>query len=285
HDESDPRCGDTFYPRTDDPPDLGPLPVDPWAADYEERWNGEGSQERMEALACDLVDEEAEEMWFYLQFLAESAPAPATSGLISRTSLPSDGYRPTALLEVVARFLWGTCTVPGCEKAAWSCDLDHVDEYDHFQPSHGGPTCLCNLAPKCRFHHLIKTNLVGYVDDLVLDDQGRYRTVVTIGDGMTAEAVAPNQWLFPELDRLRCQHQVTAGSAACGRTVVGVVGVVGSNESGQVGPYRKLTRTEVKHAWRRAERARNRRDRAAEAQPAEAIVVEPAFDDGGPPPF
>ncbi|GEE03897.1 hypothetical protein nbrc107696_43430 [Gordonia spumicola] len=60
-------------------------------------------------------------------------------------------YRPTAATDTAVRAVHGTCSVPGCTRAAWSCDLDHVTEYNHADPTSGGATCPCNLAPKCRW--------------------------------------------------------------------------------------------------------------------------------------
>ena len=45
-----------------------------------------------------------------------------------------------------------TCRFPYCTQPAVRCDLDH------HQPWHqGGPTCPCQLVPKCRRHHRAKT--------------------------------------------------------------------------------------------------------------------------------
>ena len=45
-----------------------------------------------------------------------------------------------------------TCRFPYCTKPAVKCDLDHAVAY-----SQGGPTCPCQLVPKCRRHHRAKT--------------------------------------------------------------------------------------------------------------------------------
>jgi hypothetical protein len=44
-----------------------------------------------------------------------------------------------------------TCTAPGCTRPATACDQDHTIAYED-----GGRTCECNLAPRCRRHHMIK---------------------------------------------------------------------------------------------------------------------------------
>ncbi|MFC0315281.1 DUF222 domain-containing protein [Gordonia phosphorivorans] len=175
------------------------------------------------------------------------------AAVIAKTSLPSDPYRPNLLTDLIARFLWGTCSIPGCERAAFSCDLDHVAEFDNVRPDLGGPTCLCNLLPKCRYHHLVKTNLEGFVDDLWIDADGRYHSSVTTPMGQTVEFLAPNQWLIPRLADLRCTHQLV------GQHATGTAG--GTIEEG---PQRARTRTAAKHARRRAERKANRERRLAE---------------------
>jgi len=46
-----------------------------------------------------------------------------------------------------------TCVFPWCSRPARRCDIDHVLAHGE-----GGPTCDCNLAPLCRFHHRLKTH-------------------------------------------------------------------------------------------------------------------------------
>jgi hypothetical protein len=60
------------------------------------------------------------------------------------------GYRPDRRVAktVIARDR--ICRFPGCRRPARSCDLDHTRPYPH------GPTCPCNLAVLCRFHHRMK---------------------------------------------------------------------------------------------------------------------------------
>jgi hypothetical protein len=46
-----------------------------------------------------------------------------------------------------------TCIFSWCSRPARRCDHDHGVPYDE-----RGPTCDCNLAPLCRFHHRLKTH-------------------------------------------------------------------------------------------------------------------------------
>jgi hypothetical protein len=59
-------------------------------------------------------------------------------------------YTPSRLLSHLVRARTATCTFPGCTAPAVGCDLDHTTGYPD------GPTCQCNLAPKCRRHHQVK---------------------------------------------------------------------------------------------------------------------------------
>lgn len=61
-----------------------------------------------------------------------------------------DRYVPSRVLKHLIRARTATCTAPACNAQAIYCDLDHTVAYP------GGPTCPCNLAPKCRRHHRTK---------------------------------------------------------------------------------------------------------------------------------
>ncbi len=60
-------------------------------------------------------------------------------------------YRPSAPTDRYVRTPTPTCTYPGCRIPATRCDLDHATPH-----AAGGPTCPCNLSPRCRTHHLAK---------------------------------------------------------------------------------------------------------------------------------
>ena len=66
-------------------------------------------------------------------------------------TLASPGYHPSRQLQHLARIRNPVCTHPGCRHPASRCDLDHTTAYDQ-----GGRTCLCNLGPRCRYHHRVK---------------------------------------------------------------------------------------------------------------------------------
>ncbi|HEX7161540.1 MAG TPA: DUF222 domain-containing protein [Trebonia sp.] len=61
-----------------------------------------------------------------------------------------DRYTPSRGLKHLIRARTATCTAPACNAQAVYCDLDHTVPYPD------GPTCQCNLAPKCRRHHRCK---------------------------------------------------------------------------------------------------------------------------------
>ncbi|MGB6126635.1 MAG: DUF222 domain-containing protein, partial [Gordonia sp. (in: high G+C Gram-positive bacteria)] len=189
--------------------------------------------------------------------------------LLDHQAQPGNQYRPTATLDTVLRALFGICTWPGCTEPAFATDLDHVCEYNHDDPAAGGPTCLCNLNPKCRFHHGLKTCAEGWIDDQIVDANGVIWTEVTTPEGFTVRQQALNTWLLPEVGLIPCQH------APVGAGVVGAPRP--ESRHAENGPRRAQSRTEAKHAYRMARRAANRRIR--EEEEARALAEE------GVPPF
>ena len=67
-------------------------------------------------------------------------------------------YRPTQAMadHILARDT--TCARPGCGHRAGECQLDHTREWNHTNPTHGGPTSITNLAPLCGRDHQVKTH-------------------------------------------------------------------------------------------------------------------------------
>jgi len=65
-------------------------------------------------------------------------------------------YEPSAALReyIIARDR--TCQFPGCARAAYLCDLDHVKPFTGTDD--GGATCADNLLALCRRHHRLKTH-------------------------------------------------------------------------------------------------------------------------------
>ena len=61
-----------------------------------------------------------------------------------------DHYTPSRKLKDAVRARTTTCDAPGCNAQALYCDLDHTVAYPD------GPSCQCNLGPKCRRHHRAK---------------------------------------------------------------------------------------------------------------------------------
>jgi hypothetical protein len=59
-------------------------------------------------------------------------------------------YTPSRKLKDLIRARTITCDAPGCNAQAPYCDLDHTVAYPD------GPSCQCNLGPKCRRHHRAK---------------------------------------------------------------------------------------------------------------------------------
>jgi hypothetical protein len=65
---------------------------------------------------------------------------------------PVDSYEIPAGLRRQVTLRDHHCTHPYCTKPAERCDLDHNQPY-----AEGGETCGCNLNPKCRGNHRMKT--------------------------------------------------------------------------------------------------------------------------------
>ncbi len=59
-------------------------------------------------------------------------------------------YVPSRKLRHLVRARNQLCSAPACNAQAVYCDLDHTVPYPD------GPTCQCNLNPKCRRHHRTK---------------------------------------------------------------------------------------------------------------------------------
>lgn len=67
-------------------------------------------------------------------------------------SVGRNRYRPPKHLQDWARITNPTFIHPGCNRSSWTCELDHVTPW-----AHGGRTELQNLKPRCKVHHMLKT--------------------------------------------------------------------------------------------------------------------------------
>ncbi|MBE7325919.1 HNH endonuclease [Nocardioides sp. Y6] len=71
-------------------------------------------------------------------------------------------YEPTDRLRRQVILRDRTCVFPWCTRPARSCDLDHVEPFDHDAIGEDRPppgsTATHNLAPLCRSHHRLKTH-------------------------------------------------------------------------------------------------------------------------------
>ncbi|MCF8590097.1 DUF222 domain-containing protein [Gordonia liuliyuniae] len=187
------------------------------------------------------------------------------AGLADHAAQPGNAYRPTSACDTAMRAVFGSCSEPGCARRAWSCDLDHVCEFNHADNAAGGATCPCNLNPKCRFHHVLKTFASDWVDDQIVDADGAIWTEVTTPTGYTVRSRARNHWLLPDLGLIPCRHgePVAPGSV---------------DDAAQ--PDRVRTRTQAKHAYRMRIRSRRRY-----VQVCAAADWAASIEQDGPPPF
>ncbi|WP_344716750.1 HNH endonuclease signature motif containing protein [Gordonia defluvii] len=163
------------------------------------------------------------------------------------THLASDPYRTSTALDTYIRTRDGYCTIPGCDQPAWHCDIDHVEEYDHTNPTTGGQTTADALSTKCRLHHNLKTSDNGWLDDQYRDHTGRLISEVISPEGIHFPGPAEtNTVLFPALETITWHTPRPDTTPPPAQRIT-----------------RTRNRTKAKHARRRAERATNRRLRLA----------------------
>mgnify|MGYP001756612967 CR=1 FL=1 len=185
-----------------------------------------------------------------------SPPPNRRSGLAPH--LESDPYRPSTALTVYVHSRDGMCTVPGCTRSAWLCDLDHVCEYNHDDPAGGGQTEPSGIADKCRFHHLLKT-FTDFLDDMTIGPGGRPHTTFTTPEGLVLPGRADSVVdVIPALGTIRFRPADTRSRVGKPRVIVG---------PGTPLPSRRTPRTAAKHARRQQERMRNRRRNSAGPAP------------------
>ncbi len=200
------------------------------------------------------------------------------------THLPSDPYRPSTALDTFIRARDGYCTTPGCDQPAWKCDIDHIAEYDHDDPSQGGHTSPDELGAKCRMHHNFKTFAHGWIDDQYRNHNGRLVSEVVSPEGIRFPGPAEtNTDLFPSLDHISW-HEPDAHPSPARDALDQREAPLDHRDR-----PRLRNRTKDKHRRRRAERAANRKHRlATEWQHAEQEYHrrrEHPRETDGPPPF
>ncbi len=169
-------------------------------------------------------------------------------------------YRPGSVLDTWVRIVGGRCQWPGCDAAAWNCDLDHTVPFNHADPMHGGMTTSEGLKPYCRYHHRMKHS--GVWKERVGPDRALHLTAPT---GHEYES-AP----FGVLDVLRVKSEEMVDGVRAG------------------GPRR--SRADNRAARVRAERRACRARRMGQRLPGEKVDpwggsggLEESTD--GPPPF
>lgn len=174
--------------------------------------------------------------------------------------LPSDPYRFSTALDTFIRARDGYCVYPGCAKPAWACDLDHVAEFDHWNPERGGGTCRENANAKCRYHHIAKT-FGNWLDDQSIGRDGLTRTEFITPDGYHFHTRGhTNEELFPALADIRFQAPPAPVSRESVETRLGADEDDVCDPT-RAGPQRRRSRIADKHARRRRERELNRRAR------------------------
>ena len=85
---------------------------------------------------------------------AGSAIAPASAGAPASAVVATGSrrYTPGPALARLVRAREVVCRMPGCQRPAGTCDLDHTVPWPH------GETMASNLGPLCRRHHQLKTH-------------------------------------------------------------------------------------------------------------------------------
>lgn len=76
-------------------------------------------------------------------------------------SVGRDRYRPPKHLRDWVRITHPTCVHPGCNRSSWSSEIDHGVPW-----AHGGKTELSNLRPRCKLHHMLKSEGFWPVEDV-----------------------------------------------------------------------------------------------------------------------
>lgn len=163
---------------------------------------------------------------------------------------PNNPYRFSTALATYIRVRDAYCTFPGCTAPAWSCEIDHITEYNHQSPAAGGRTTAVNGGSKCKFHHLIKT-FGDWLDDQYTAEDGYTHTTVRTPEGLTVHSHGQtNEDLFPALRNI--EFRAPPGTSS---------GAHSTSDRTRAGPERRRTRLADKLTRRRGERKKNREQR------------------------
>jgi hypothetical protein len=106
-----------------------------------------------DALAA-ILDKYGRRAIWRCQVLDDRPDSPTYGTLIAIGRAATDpGYTPSPFVKALVKATRPRCSHPGCGRPAIDADLDHVTAHGK-----GGQTSEQNLAPLCRFHHLLKTH-------------------------------------------------------------------------------------------------------------------------------
>ncbi len=104
-----------------------------------------------EALAA-ILDKYGQRALWRCQVLDDRPDSPTYGTLIAIGRAATDpGYTPSPFVKALVKANRPRCSHPGCGRPALEADLDHLTAH-----AKGGTTSEQNLAPLCRFHHLLK---------------------------------------------------------------------------------------------------------------------------------
>ncbi|MBK8075778.1 MAG: hypothetical protein IPK24_09465 [Kineosporiaceae bacterium] len=104
-----------------------------------------------DALAA-ILDKYGQRALWRCQVLDDRPDSPTYGTLIAIGRAATDpGYTPSPFVKTLVKAARPRCSHPGCGRPAIEADLDHLTAH-----AKGGTTSEQNLAPLCRFHHLLK---------------------------------------------------------------------------------------------------------------------------------
>lgn len=171
-------------------------------------------------------------------------------------------YRPSTALDEFVRTRDLTCRHPGCDRPAFSADIDHSRPH-----AEGGHTHPSSLNTRCRLHHLIKTFWPGWSETQHPDGS----LTITTPTGHSYTSVPLSTIVFPDWNTTTGEPPPPRpdGRAGPGSTVMM--------------PIRKRSRLKTRAQHIKAERAANATEAAINAAAAQAAAEKAARDD--PPPF